>query len=88
MPYYRKEKLLIEEKCLECSICNSTFCLQNGLRDHIKSMFNENSFVSNVSGALEALRIINNTLITFIKKIMTSLKYYTNISVISVIGVV
>ena len=35
------EKLLIEEKCLDCSICNSTFCWQNGLRTHIKSMLNE-----------------------------------------------
>mgnify|MGYP000085325638 FL=1 len=35
------EKLLIEEKCLECSICNSTFRWQNGLRAHVKSMLNE-----------------------------------------------
>ena len=34
------EKLLIEEKYSECSICNSTFRWQNGLRAHVKSMFN------------------------------------------------
>ena len=36
----------------------------------------KNSIVSNVSGALEALRNLKNTLITFIKKTLTSLKYY------------
>ena len=82
------EKLQIKEKCLEYTICNSTFRWQNGLRAHVKSMLNENSSVTNVSGALEALRNFNNTLITFIKKAWTSLKYYKNLSVISVIGVV
>ena len=82
------EKLQIKEKCLECSKCNSTFRLQNGLRAHVKSMLNENSIISNVIGALEALINLNNTLITFIKKTLTSLKYYKNISVIRVIGVV
>ena len=60
------EKLQIKEKCLKCSICNSTFCWQNGLRAHVKSMLNENSIGSNVRGALEALRNLNNTLITLI----------------------
>ena len=82
------EKLQIEEKCLECSICHSTFCWQKGLRANVKSMLNENSIVSNVSGALEALRNLNNSLISFINKTLTSLKYYKNLSVISVIGVV
>ena len=34
------EKLLIKEKYSKCSICNSTFRWQNGLRAHVKSMFN------------------------------------------------
>ena len=37
----KERKPLIEEICLECSICNSTYCWQNGLRDPIKSMLNE-----------------------------------------------
>ena len=32
------EKLLIEEECIKCSICDSTFCWQSGLRAHVKSM--------------------------------------------------
>ena len=35
------EKLLIKEKCLECSICNSTFRWQNWQRAHVKSVLNE-----------------------------------------------
>ena len=45
----------------------------------------KNSIVSNVS---ETLRYLKNTLIIFIMKTLTSLKYYKNVSVFSVIGVV
>ena len=83
-----REKLLIEEKCLEYSICNFTLRWQNWLRAGVKSMLNENSVVSNVSGDIEALRNLKNTLITPIRKTLTSLKYYKNVSVINVIGVV
>ena len=54
-------------------------------------MFNpfsmKNSIVSNVSGALEDLKNLKNTLITFIKKTLTCLKFYKNVSVFSVIRV-
>ena len=77
-----------DPKCLECSICNFTLRWQNGLRADVKSMLNDNSVVSNVSGDIEALRNFKNTLITSIRKTLTSLKYYKNVSVISEIGVV
>ena len=48
----------------------------------------KNSIVSYVSGALEALRNFKKKMIKCIKKTLTSLKYYKNVSVISVIVVV
>ena len=33
-----REKLLIDQECIQCSTCDSTFCWQSGLRAHIKSM--------------------------------------------------
>ena len=45
----------------------------------------KNLIVSNVSGDLEDLTNLKNTLITFNKKTLTSLKFYKNVSVISVI---
>ena len=42
-------------------------------------MLNENSVVSNVSGDIEALRNLNNTLVMSIRKTSTSLKYYKNV---------
>ena len=69
-------------------MCNFTLRWQNGLRADIKSKLNENLVVRNVSGDIEALRNLKNTIITSIRKTLTSLKYYKNVSVINVIGVV
>ena len=84
----KEEKLLIEEKCLESSICNSTFCWQNGLRAHVNFMLNEKLNCEQCQLSFRSLRNLKNTLITFTKKTLTSLEYYKNLSVISVIGVV
>ena len=48
----------------------------------------KHSIVITVSEALEALKNLKNTLITFIKKTFTNLKHYKNLGVISVTRVV
>ena len=60
------EKLLIEEKYSECSICNSTFCWQNGLRAHVKSMLNEKFDCEQYQWSFRSFEKLKNTLITFI----------------------
>ena len=82
------EKLLIEEKCLECSICNSTFGWQNGLRAHVKSMLNEKFHCEQCQWSFRSFEKLKEHIDYLHKKTLTSLKYYKNISVINVIRVV
>ena len=81
------QKLLIQEKCLKHSISNYTFRWQNGLRAHIKYMPNKKFNCEQYQWSFRFFEKLKNTLITFIKKIFTSLKYYKNLSVLSGIGV-
>ena len=70
------EKLLFEEKCLECSICNSTFCWQNGLRAHVKSMLNKKFNCEQCQWTFRRFEKHKEHIDYIHKETLTSLKYY------------